>query len=78
MVQFTKESDRDTKVCAFCDGDGRCAKCDGTGMHVVRKGRLGLKREVVCTACEGVGECRLCHGAGVPCDAPAAPWPVRS
>ena len=70
------DADRDGRTCPFCEGTGQCAKCAGTGTQVVRKGRLGLKREVYCRACEGMGQCRLCRGTGVPSDEPAEAWPV--
>ena len=77
-VMTAPESTRDeAKTCPFCAGTGVCAKCEGPGFHTVRKGRLGLKREVQCAACDGSGECRLCHGAGVPSEEAAGAWPGR-
>jgi hypothetical protein len=49
--------------CAFCGGNGRCFKCDGSGVRQV-KGRLKRKYVVTCNVCEGSGHCELCRGEG--------------
>ena len=51
-------------ACPFCAGNGRCAKCGGSGKRLFRKGPLKVKRTVECAACAGSGECDLCHGSG--------------
>ncbi len=70
MTQLLEDRRPKTKTCLFCKGSGRCAKCGGQGTHVVRKGRLGLRRVVSCNACERSGLCGLCEGEGTVKDTP--------
>ena len=50
--------------CPFCTGSGACAKCEGAGKRVFRKGPLKVRRAVECAACGGTGKCDLCRGRG--------------
>lgn len=50
--------------CPFCHGSGKCFKCGGRGVRVVRIGRFLGSHTTVCRNCNGSGKCQLCRGKG--------------
>lgn len=50
------------EACAFCKGDGRCAKCGGAGHRTTKRGVFQRRVLVPCVACDGTGVCGLCKG----------------
>ena len=54
----------DSTACPFCNGTGRCNRCDGRGERADRKRLFRRKQTVVCGACHGSGKCELCQGQG--------------
>ena len=50
-------------ACLFCQGSGKCGKCEGTGVRTIERWfpRMG---EIQCIACAGSGKCQLCSGKG--------------
>ena len=56
--------DAETRVCSFCKGTRRCAKCSGSGTRIIRRHWPRHEQTVACKACDGSGECQLCHGKG--------------
>ena len=46
-------------VCVDCNGNGKCAGCDGTGVNTHLN-----EAEPKCRECSGTGICPTCHGAG--------------
>ena len=49
-------------ACRFCQGDGLCALCRGSGRRRSRPRLLRRTVHAVCGACKGTGVCQLCHG----------------
>jgi len=46
-------------LCAFCDGDGKCSACGGTGQNPD-----GKAPDPYCQRCAGSGTCAQCLGSG--------------
>jgi TPR repeat protein len=70
----TASSERETKICPRCHGDGKCPyssyngyACSGKGYYdcTLCSGK-GIWRNKVCTSCNGekTVECGICHGSG--------------
>ena len=49
-------------------GDGKCGKCNGTGINTQLDSSLPK-----CPYCDGTGVCRTCNGTGVINDWPLGP-----
>ena len=45
-------------ACMGCNGDGKCKRCDGTGVIE------GFVMNEKCEKCHGRGNCTVCHGSG--------------
>ena len=45
--------------CSACEGGGKCAECDGTGINVHLN-----EAEPKCRNCSGTGTCPTCRGTG--------------
>jgi len=56
--------DRGRSRCVECDsyGDGKCARCYGTGVNLKLNSDSGK-----CDFCDGTGHCAGCNGTGVAC-----------
>ena len=48
-----------SNVCPFCEGDGKCSACNGTGENADRN-----DPESHCQRCVGTGTCAQCLGSG--------------
>lgn len=46
-------------ICVACQGNGKCATCDGTGINVHIN-----ESEPKCKSCAGTGVCSECQGTG--------------
>ena len=49
------------RVCSFCNGTGRCHRCNGERNFVIHTRWPWSRRVVPCGNCRGSGECQLCH-----------------
>ena len=47
------------RLCHTCQGNGKCAECDGTGVNVHLN-----EDEPKCRNCSGTGTCPNCQGTG--------------
>lgn len=47
------------KECPFCEGDGKCSICNGTGRN-----RNADEPESWCRRCSGTSTCSQCLGSG--------------
>lgn len=48
-------------MCEYCNGSGKCTKCNGKGIVTVG---FFSKNERDCNLCNGLGFCIECHGKG--------------
>ncbi len=59
MSIYNPDYDSDVEYCQFCDGDGICPTCYGTGNDPDAD-----EEDENCWECEGSGECFYCEGTG--------------
>lgn len=57
-----------SKICAGCNGTGRCTMCNGRGTYWLDDVGMytGEDKKVLktCSACNGTGQCQVCYGKG--------------
>src|SRR5262245_28491799 len=65
-ADMSKPQDR-PRPCNWCDGDGKCDRCEGRGWHArpcTECGGDGIQREKPDKDGAYSGDCRFCHGTG--------------